>query len=224
MAFTASIEGLDELRERLSSGTIEKKLVKAIGTTALQLHNVLNNRVSKTYATRRSLNSVLNSRTTSDFKRGVGFIEFGLEYNFMPILLQEFPVTKTLVPANSSFKAPNRFGFSQFPTIKGRLKRTKPNQQLAVRVKRNGTPTTIAKAFYGKLPSRDKQYLMARKVDNTWIKEPTPEDLAGKRDEMGILFGPSLSQMANSVYEKDPYLIKFRDNFAEHVLRNVDPW
>jgi hypothetical protein len=224
MAFTASIEGLDELRERLSSGTIEKKLVKAIGTTALQLHNVLNNRVSKTYATRRSLNSVLKSRTMSDFKRGVGFIEFGLEYNFMPILLQEFPVTKTLVPANSSFLAPNRFGYKEFPAIKGRLKRKKPNQQLAVRVKRNGSPTTLDKAFYGELPRDNKVYLMKRHVSNTWIDEPSPTNLKGKRDLMGILFGPSLSQMANSVYEKDPYLIKFRDTFADHVVRNLEPW
>ena len=42
MAFTATIEGLDELREKLSAGNLDKKLVKAVGTTALQLNNLLN--------------------------------------------------------------------------------------------------------------------------------------------------------------------------------------
>ena len=224
MAFTATIEGLDELRERLSSGTIEKKLVKAVGTTALQLNNLLNARVKETYATRRSLNSVLNSKTTSDFKRGVGFIEFGLEYNFVPLLLQEFPQTKTPVMVESWFKAPNRFGYAQFPDIKGRLKRKKPNTAIAVKVKRNGSATVIDKAFYGKLPKGDKTYLMQRKVSNTWRKEPTPEDLKGVRDDMGILFGPSLSQMAESVYLKDSQVNKFKDSFADHVVRNLEPW
>ena len=223
MAFTASIEGLDELRERLSSGTIEKKLVKAVGTTALQLNNLLNARVKETYATRRSLNSVLNSKTTSDFKRGAGFIEFGLEYNFVPLLLQEFPQTKSKLSVESWFIAPNRFGFLQFPDMKGRIKRKKPNTVIAVKVKRNGTPSVIDKAFYGKLPSSNKEYLMARQVNNTWITEPSPDNLAGKRDAMGILFGPSLSQMAESVYLNDNQVARFKDNFANNVVRNLEP-
>ena len=223
MAFTATIEGLDQLKDRLSSGTLERKLVKAVGTTALQLNNLLNAQVKATYATRRSLNSVLDAKTTSDFKRGSGFIEFGLTYNFVPLLLQEFPITKTTIRADSWFKAPNRFGIDRFPNVKGRVKRVKPNEVIAVRVKRNGTPKTIDKAFYGKLPSDGKSYLMQRKVENTWVYEPSEWDLKGKRDEMGILFGPSLSQMAESVFNNDPQVNRFKDNFADHVVRNLEP-
>lgn len=224
MAFTATIEGLDELREKLSAGNLDKKLVKAVGTTALQLNNLLNAQVKETYATRRSLNSVLNSKTTSDFKRGLGFIQVGLEYNFVPLLLQEFPQTKTPIQVDSWFKVPNRFGAGKFPNKSGRLRRQKPNTIIAVKVKRNGSPSVIDKAFYGELPRDGKVYLMQRKVNNTWIKEPTPEDLRGIRDDMGILYAPSLSQMAESVYLKDRQVVRFKDNFADHVMRNLELW
>ena len=222
MAFKATIEGLDELSERLSSNTLDKKLVKAIGATALQLNNLLNAQVKATYSTRRSINTVLSAKTTSNLKRGRGFIEFGLEYNFVPLLLQEFPQTKTEKTVNSWFKIPNRFGAGKFSAKAGRMKRQKPNIVIAVKVKRNGAFKKLKDAFYGELPSSGKPYLMQRKTKNTWVREPTPEDLKGVREEMGVLYGPSLSQMAESVYSKDSKVQRFKENFSKHLTKNLD--
>ena len=219
MAFTISINGLDELSDRLSAGTIEKKLVKAVGLTALQLHNLLTAEVKDTYSTRRSLNSALVDKTTSNVKRGVNFIEGGLSYAGEPLKLTDFPREIFPLDIRSKFIAPNIFT----PDLKGKITRTKPVEGVAVYIKRNKS-TFIEGGFRGRVSGkvrvlRRNNFLFG---GQTWITLPTKEDLLGERTSYSEVLGPSLAKMAEKVYLSSGRVQNFKDNFSSHVVRNLD--
>lgn len=215
MAFTATISGLDELVQMFEQTNFEKDVVKAVGSVTRELHSVLNTQVRATYSVgNRSLNSVLVGGTESNLKRGAGFIENGLVYQSKPLALSDFPNSTIGTGILSSFIAPNIFT----PTLAGKIKRKKQVEAVVVSIKRN-SKTLIKGAFRGKVKNK-LQILRRRNFFNggdTWDELPSRTNLVGKRSSYNPVYGPSLSMMAERVYDTNPYLQKFKDNFGEKV-------
>jgi hypothetical protein len=215
MAFTATITGLDEIVQAFEQTNFEKDVAKAVGSVARELNSVLSTQVKATYSIgNRSLNSVLVGGTECNLKRGLGFIEKGLVYQSKPILLADFPNSTIGTGILSSFIAPNIFT----PELAGKIKRKKQVENIVVNI-RKGKQTLIRGAFRGEV--KDKIRLMRRKNfftgGETWDELPSRANLLGKRSPYYWVNGPSLSQMAAKVYDTNPYLQKFKDDFGEKI-------
>jgi hypothetical protein len=215
MAFTATITGLDEIVQAFEQTNFEKDVAKAIGSVARELNSVLSTQVKATYSIgNRSLNSVLVGGTESNLKRGLGFIENGLVYQSKPILLADFPNSTIGTGILSSFIAPNIFT----PELAGKIKRKKQVEAVVVSIKRN-SKTLIKGAFRGKV--KNKLQVLRRKNffsgGDTWDELPSRANLIGQRSPYIPMYGPSLSMMAAKVYDTNPYLQKFKDDFGTKV-------
>jgi hypothetical protein len=215
MAFTATITGLDEIVQAFEQTNFEKDVVKAVGSVTRELHSVLNTQVRATYSIgNRSLNSVLVGGTESNLKRGAGFIENGLVYQSKPLALGDFPNSGIGTGILTSFIAPNIFT----PGLEGKIKRKKQVEAVLVSIKRN-SKTLVKGAFRGKV--KGKLQVLRRKNffsgGDTWDSLPTRDNLVGERSPYVPIYGPSLSQMAAKVYDTNPYLQKFKDDFGNKV-------
>lgn len=222
MAFTASIEGIDEIVNSFSQLKFEKEVVKAVGSVAKELHTVLNKRTLAVYNTGgRTLNPILIGSTTSDIKRGAGFIEMGLQYESKPIPLSSLP--SRLIDTNilTPFIAPNKFT----PNLEGKIMRKKPVPRVEVFIKK-GKGTPIKGAFRGRI--NEKLKVMRRKNyfsgGETWDELPTRDNLLGRRTPYYEVYGLSLSQMAATIYDKDTEVQNFKDNFGTRVGEKLELW
>jgi hypothetical protein len=219
MAFTATITGLDEIVQAFEQTNFEKDVAKAIGSVARELNSVLSTQVKATYSIgNRSLNSVLVGGTESNLKRGLGFIENGLVYESKPILLADFPNSTIGTGILSSFIAPNIFT----PDLAGKIKRKKQVEAVVVSIKRN-SKTLIKGAFRGKV--KNKLQVLRRKNffsgGDTWDELPSRANLIGQRSPYTPMYGPSLSMMAAKVYDTNPYLQKFKDDFGNKIAEKL---
>jgi hypothetical protein len=215
MAFTATITGLDEIVQAFEQTNFEKDVAKAIGSVARELNSVLSTQVKATYSIgNRSLNSVLVGGTESNLKRGLGFIENGLVYESKPLKLSDFPWSTVSTGLFTPFIAPNKFT----PGLEGKIKRKKPVEAIVVSIKRN-SKTLIKGAFRGKVKEKIGIWRRRNYFEGglTWDVLPTRDDLDGKRTPYTPIYGPSLSQMAAKVYDTNPYLQKFKDDFGTKV-------
>jgi hypothetical protein len=215
MAFTATITGLDEIVQAFEQTNFEKDVVKAVGSVARELHSVLNTQVRATYSIgNRSLNSVLIGGTESNLKRGTGFIETGLVYQSKPLKLTDFPWSTIPTAAESAFIAPNIFT----PDLAGRIKRKTPVEAIVVSIKRN-SKTLIRGAFRGEVKQKIGIWRRRNYFEGgpTWRELPTRTNLFGKRTSYTPVYGPSLAMMAAKVYDTNPYLQKFKDDFGNKI-------
>lgn len=192
--FKAEFEGLAELKERLSQKTLDERLIVAVGIAALEFHNFLNTRVKDIYATNRSLNSVLLTKTNSATKRGTGVIESGLEYKFEPINLGKFP-------QHSSFMG----NINSWATKEGKV------QQVAVK-RANGKKIIYGKLHYGGF--RQKGLIFERSQRETWI-------VKGVRAPIHQLYGPSLTQMANTTFLTDSKTQMYKSKLPDIIIKNL---
>lgn len=215
MAFTATITGLDEIVQAFEQTNFEKDVAKAIGSVARELNSVLSTQVRATYSIgNRSLNSVLVGGTESNLKRGTGFIENGLVYESKPLKLTDFPWSTVSTGLFTSFIAPNIFT----PDLAGKIKRKKPVEAIVVSIKRN-SKTRIKGAFRGEVKLKVGIWRRQNYFSGglTWDTLPTRINLVGKRTPYRPVYGPSLSMMAAKVYDTNPYLQKFKDDFGNKV-------
>ena len=135
-------------------------------------------------------------------------------YQSKPILLADFPNSTIGTGILSSFIAPNLFT----PDLAGKIKRKKQVEAVVVSIKRN-SKTLVKGAFRGKV--KGKLQVLRRKNffegGDTWDSLPTRANLAGERSPYTPIYGPSLSMMAAKVYDTNPYLQKFKDDFGTKV-------
>jgi hypothetical protein len=198
------LEGLEDLKQSLSQGKLDKQLVIGLGQIALQLHNVLNSQVQSVYATNRSLNSVLVNKTQSDVKRGTTFIQAGLAYNFVPLNLSQYP---------------------QYSHHKGNINAvaSKPGliQQVTIVRKR---PYRVIKGklgYGGFVPSNKREvrvgkWMLERLQKETWLAP-------GIRAPTRPLFGPTLSQMASTQFNLDKGdVARFKNRIPELLVKYVN--
>lgn len=219
MAFTATITGLDEIVQAFEQTNFEKDVVKAVGSVARELHSVLNTQVRATYSIgNRSLNSVLIGGTESNLKRGTGFIENGLVYQSKPLKLTDFPWSTIDTGLFTPFIAPNIFT----PELAGKIKREKPVEAIVVSIKKN-SKTLIKGAFRGKVKLKTGIWRRRNYFEGgeTWYELPTRTKLEGKRTPYRPVYGPSLAMMAAKVYDTNPYLQKFKDDFGNKIADKI---
>ena len=222
MSFTASISGIEQLKQDLSQENLDKQVLKAIGQVTARLHSVLTEQVKQDYNIgSRSLNTALQGSTTSHLKRGAGFIESGLVYSSPRIPLSEFPQTITFSSNVSSFIAPNIFT----PLLRGKVQRQKPIEVISVGIRKDKL-TLIKGGFRGKI--RGKRRIMRRGNffigGQTWKKLPTPDDLIGERKTYFEVNGISLSEMAANVYDHNRFALKFQETFSQQVADRLKLW
>jgi hypothetical protein len=188
--YKIDIQGLDELRVQLDSKTLNKQLIPAIGLVTLQLHNSLSFAITRNYATKQKLSSVLVGKSISQVKQGTNFIVTGLEYKFKPVRLVEF-LTNTF---EGNINPASKKGIVSVVTIKrGQPRIVFGKKHYGGFVQRRGNRVTKAQIF-------------ERKQKATWAD--------GERLPIIPLYAPSLSQMASKMYDTDNGVQKVKDKLA----------
>lgn len=208
-----SIDGLEEIKKSLDTKSLSKKITTAIGITTLQLHNGLRNAVATTYSLNKDLNTVLVGKSISQTKQSGNLIENGLEYSFKPVRLVEFPnlVSKITIPEI-------RF-LARLPDGKiGLISKTTAEVTKVKVLRSKGYQTVVGKQGYGgwKATIKGKVQIEERLTEKTWL---TP---AITRAPYAPLYGPSLSQMAATMYEKDSKVQVIKNTFDETLARLLD--
>lgn len=220
MSFTATIEGIEQLKQDLSGWKLNDNLVKAIGSTVRELHSLLRTRVQATYNTGgRNLNSALVGGTESNLRRGQGFIETGLVYQSPKLPMNTFPIQTLATGAITSFVAPNIFT----PLLRGKIKRVKPVEAVLVKIRKDKV-TYVRGGFKGKV--RGKTRVLRRsnyfQKGRTWDKLPTKDDLEGSRSDYYEMYGIGLADMVGKVYDTDPDVARFKDSFEDRVRDKLE--
>lgn len=220
MSFTATIEGIEQLKQDLSGWKLNDNLVKAIGSTVRELHSLLRTRVNATYNTGgRNLNSALVGSTESNLRRGQRFIESGLVYSSPKIPMGVLPLQTLATGAVTSFVAPNIFT----PLLHGKIHRVKPVEAVLVKIRKDKV-TYVRGGFKGKI--KGKVRVMRRgnyfQKGRTWDKLPTKDNLEGSRSEYYEMYGLSLAEMAGHVYDNDQDLARFKANFETKVRDRLE--
>lgn len=187
------IQGLESLRDTLSKTALDRKLVTGIGLISLQLHNSLKSAIVRTYAIDKSLDSVRLNKTSSSIKRGVNFINSGLEYKDINLRLAEFPTRTFLGNINPGAR------------VKG---------EVAVVTVKRGRP----KIVYGKTGRGG----FLRKASKTRVNFTNIfERQTDKRYPIKPLYTIGLAKMAAIVYENDLEVQKVKDNVTNELAKLI---
>lgn len=216
--FSLYIDGLSDLQNKLEAGQLNKKAILALGSAIELIHRELSFSIKNTYTTRKTLDSVrIGKRTTSSVQQGINNIILGLEYRGDPIPLQDFALQLGAVsPVGVWIPTPNLFMQDAPPPIKPR---EKVIETVAVKVLRKGNFTKSPNFFRGYI-KRVGKLMVLRKEDpskGTWIKKPSIEDLAGKRQPYKQLYGPSLPIMAEQRLLLDPKVKALIENIPNKL-------
>ncbi len=204
--FGISFEGLDELKLKLDSKTINKNIGTQMGRAIMQIHGAIRFDIIKNYAYNKSnLDSVLvgGTRETSIAKpiQTTNVLSLGLVYNYKAIDLSKFP-------------DPNNWAWGNInpgARQKGRVQ--------SVSVKRGITKVVLGKDHRGGFVPRDKEGTLSRGYNGG---AQMFERIGANRNHLRLLFGPSLSQMAASVVKQgSPELDKAMQNVTSLIAENI---
>ena len=224
--FKVELKGLDKLKEDFSSRKLKKHLALGIADATLQLDQALRIAVVNTYNISDSLDKVRVGRSISNIQTGKNVLKAGLQYKFVPIPLSKFFVEERTIPANNYFKI-KRFTHG-YRSIKAgtarevyvKVKRANGKRLVGGRYGNKGFYVNPAKRNTGNKPWEEgkgtRRAILERKQSSTWIINPF------ERAESALLFGPSLSQMAATVYETDDRVKTVADNFPEIVRKHLN--
>lgn len=216
MKFTVKIEGLKELQKTLSKKHLDAKIKNNLGHIAQNVHSALRTSVKQHYAFGVPLDHVLIDRSASVQKRGKHLSQSNLEYRFEAIPLHRFPTQVSTVAVSNKFllRSGKSFrviepGHAEETSVK--VVRTKG---FTPAVSKEGRPGFLLKRGDSSRwrsiqnagePIEGTSYrrgIYVRKQEKTWRGSPRTHFLL--RAPIEMLFGPSLSQMAESRAEKDP--------------------
>lgn len=198
--FGISFEGLDELKLKLDSKTINKNTAAQMGTAIMQIHNAMRFDIIKQYAyTGATLDSVLVGKDKSTATETANILSLGLVYNYKPIDLSKFPyIQNYLKPPNSTIAV------------------------TSVQVRRGITKVVVGKSGNGGFVPRNRKF-----NTDVW-RSPSGrgsqmfERIGAGRNHLRLLFGPSLSQMASSVVQRgSPELDKAMENVTSLIAGNI---
>lgn len=201
--FQVNLQGLQKLQKLHAGGRIEKKLALSLGEATTRLHNELRFAVKRDYAIRDDLDSVLVNRTTSTVKTGRNLIEAGLSYRYKPRDLSKFPFTWVWGNINPA-------------TREGRVH--------SVTVRRGKTKIVFGKSHHGGfVPGAGPEFKPVRfgrfglQMFERRSKDP---------NDLRLLLGPSLAEMARSVLKRRSPKTKkftkvFRDSLNEYINESL---
>lgn len=235
--FHVSIEGLDELQTRLDSSKFNKKVAIGVGIATSRIHNALRSSVADTYYAPESLDKVLvgKPRGSSLERLGRNVFRTGLEYRFKPIALSKFPVEEKTIAVRSKFLIRKVTG-----GFRPLQKTTALVPYVKVRRNRSAQPVVGRKGLGGFLvkPSRRnsgsapwpaggnaRRGVYERQQEVTWQNEGQSKqssDSLYQRARIKPLFGPTLSQMAGTVFEASSKVQSAVDTFADTVNEYIE--
>ena len=99
-SINVEISGLNELKNRFDSSTINRKLILATSLAIRPIAQAIDFATLRTYG--MSAESVRPNKSSSNFIQGKNFISLGLTYIYKPIDLSKFPYTYQHTPSTNS--------------------------------------------------------------------------------------------------------------------------
>lgn len=215
--FKADIYGLNELKDYIDTPKMLKRVAPVIGTATLQLHGALKSSVFNSHQHPKSLDSVLVGKSTSTISFGKNVIESGLVYKYKPVDLGKFSPTWEWGNINAARR-------------QGRVH--------SVVVRRDGRKVVHGKDHRGGFIPKKRNDSTVRKYNykSQELSKYNPnkygaqmfERTTNKRFPLRLLFGPSLSQLAerafnNGLAGKDKTVQAAIDNLELTIIDKVIP-
>jgi len=191
----------DSLRKSFATNDSLQRALPDISIAILKLHSTLETRVSDLFNMPSKLSSVMIGNSVKPAEVGKTFLRYNLQYRRKAIPLANFrpiSVTKTIVRnAIPIIKANGSRG--QILVNKARITK--------VQVRRGKTDNSTRNPqyfYYAK-----KKRILARNQQDTWNTLPELDmnnriiKDSGERAPVRQIFGPSLMEVANRVFDKD---------------------
>ena len=212
MTFKVELEGLETFKKQLQGNSAMKSIVPDFTLAVLQIHNTLERRVSELFNAPGTLSNVLIGKSVKPVQLGNTFLRYSLQYRYKAIRLGDYPFTVS--NSNSLSSAPLRGQGGFIHWTKGRF-----SKDVRVSV-RKGKPS-IARKGLGNFDKRrgfiQGRNIKARDTSKTWTLYPT-NGREGIRAPYSTLYGPSLSQLANKVYDKDKQVELATENLQTTLI------
>jgi hypothetical protein len=210
MGFKISIDGLELLKAGLKTDESLRRVIPDMSLAVLHLHNTLESRVGELFTSKNSLSSVMIGHSIKPDQVGNTFLRYSLQYRRVPEPLANF---KTSINNSSSLSA--------IPWVEanGWVKWTRgefsKETLVSVRRGRKEIPTLRDRKGFtvnGKI--------RVRKQDATWRKFPGVALPQGERKGMTkMMFGPTLSELASKVYDKDTQVAAAKEKVTTDMIR-----
>lgn len=191
------LQGLDLIRNEFNQSNINKKLIPAVALSGLKLHSSLRFAVKQTYATNRSLDSVLIGKSSSQVKFGKNLLESDISYRDVNLRLAEFPTRTFLGNINPASK-PGMV--AQVVIKRGKPKIVRGKKNFGGFLQKRGASVTLNNIF-------------ERKQKKTWA--------FGKRLPIRPLYTIGLAKMAARMYEYNPEVQKVKRQISIDLLKDL---
>ena len=224
MAFSVKLKGLEDIRKRFSGDRIAQNVAVQLGKAATLVDKELRSGVSARYRHPKSLDSVREGKSKTLQIVGKNLIKTDLSYKYKPVPLSDFPTQERTVPVTAAYLWKQRDNRDR-----ERIRRIQKNYaiELTVNVLRKSgfkvphkygqpaflvKPTRSAEGVYTGLPAKKyRRGVYVRKQYATWEKQ------LFERAPIEVLFGPSLSQAAEYVYETTNLVAIIQDAFQSFI-------
>jgi len=196
--FKIDLKEINDFKKQLSSNSALKSIVPDMTLAVLQLHNTLEKRIIDLFNAPGVLSDVLIGKSVAPESLGNTFLRYNLQYRVKPIPLSKYPY---VVTDSNSFSTARGIipGTDRFNIQRGQF-----SEDIKVSV-RKGKPS-IARQGPGNFDKRrgflQRGQIKARVRQATWNVLPTSQNPIGTRAAYTTLFGPSLAELANKVYEQ----------------------
>lgn len=204
MNLKIQFKGLEELKKRFSEiENPEQKLAKS-SNSILNFHKELEKRVQTLFYAPSSLESVRIGRTVPLDRVGRTLLRFSLQYRYKAIPLNQYPYKENKSSSYSS--APTRKaskdGLGYVKWKRGQYSKDYP---VAIRKNKYKQQGIAGKGSKGGYAFKTPNGHLVRRKRQTWHIRPS-FGVLGIRSKLQLMYGPSLSQLAASVLEKDTYM------------------
>lgn len=217
-----TIPDFKEIKSFFSKGmqlsTFEVEFTQAVLLTTA----VIDKRVKALYNAPGVPSDVMIGKSVKPEALSKTFIRYGLQYRDKKIPLIKYPysVRETKVRNAIPFQTLTSEGPYFKPINKARIVSVRVKKQKSTNLtKRN---TKFKKFFV------DNSYMkgiFARDTNETWSELPTRSAggriVGGKRAKYHELYGPSLADLAETVFKHDPEVQKALDNIPEVLLKSI---
>ena len=219
MNFKIKFEGLDELKNKLDTLEHPEDRLGLASESILKFHSVLDKRVQTLFNVPYGLDRVRIGHTVPLERIGKTLLRFSLQYRHTPVPLGDYGMQISASSSESS--APTRFPKDDPDTLV-RWKKGKYSKDYKIAV-RKGKAVIHGKAGKGAkgghaflLTTKTKANFIVRRKRQTWHFRPTFGRL-GTRTKLQIMYGPSLSTIASSVFQKDYQVQQALEKLAEEL-------
>ena len=208
------------LRKSCDKDTLIDRITPDVVESILNLHTTLEARVDSLFNVKDKLTTVLIGKNVEKDRISKTFIRYNLQYRFKPVPLSDYKFNTTIDTNNVGL-----IPFRVSPTFVRR--RPAPYSTIttsSISKGRSFIPTggkaSKMKGFVQMTPS-GRIAIFARTRSNTWKKgqEPSYTNPTGfhGRTKLKLLFAPSLSSLALTVFEVDKDVAKAKDRLIDDI-------